>query len=638
MSDAVWKSAFVAFLFALHPVNVDSVAWIAERKNLMSTFFWLLTMLTYTYYVRKQHILRYLLTILFFIFGLLSKPMLVTLPCVLLLLDCWPLKRIRFNFSEETSSFKNTILSTFRKQKSIIYKCILEKVPFFIISLVSIYISFMSLNTIGARETTHFVPMNLRIANALVSYLKYMHKMFWPHDLTFFYPYPEFIPLWQVIGSIMLIILILLLSFKFLFRAPYFIVGWLWYLGTLVPVSGIIQGGLWPEIAERWAYVPFIGLYIIIAWGIPDIISRYRYKKTFLSATATIVLMMLIIITWRQTGYWKDDISLFSHSIKVNSKNFVGHTNLGQTYAERGEYKEAIYYFKEALKIHHNDGIVLNNLGRIYNELGQQENSAYYYFEAIRYNPRDVKANFELGRIYTDKGDLDRAIKHFSRVISLDSDSVIAHYNIGVILAKKGEVDNAIEYFSKALELNPDDAEIRCSFGIILMNQGKVNEAIKHFRYALHLDPNIGKAQEYLTRALNLTKKLDKDIEILEQRRLSEPDNPSLLQKLAVLYSYRGENEQSLNILYRLVKIQPDNPDGYYNIACIHAKEGKVDESIKWLKISIEKGFDNVELLTTDKDLKNIRNTDYFEKFIQDKALGSRYPSLPPASSDKLSP
>jgi hypothetical protein len=249
MSNAFWRSAFVALLFALHPVNVDSVAWIAERKNVLSTFFWLLTMLAYTYYVNKPHVLRYLLVIFIFILGLLSKPMLMILPCVLLLIDYWPLGRIRFEFSEETSSREKNILDIFREQKSIFYKLILEKIPFFVLSFISIYISFISLKTIGARESAHLVPMSLRVANALVSYLKYMYKMVWPHDLTYFYPYPKIVPFWHVAVSIFVLVAITIVAFRMLRKHSYFAVGWLWYLGTLVPVIGIVQGGLWPSIA-----------------------------------------------------------------------------------------------------------------------------------------------------------------------------------------------------------------------------------------------------------------------------------------------------------------------------------------------------------------------------------------------------
>jgi protein O-mannosyl-transferase len=619
MTGSSWRSAFVAALFALHPINVDSVAWVAERKNLLSTFFWILTMLAYLHYTKKSNISRYIILVAVFILGLLSKPMLVTLPFVLLLLDYWPLRRISLIFPEQIKIKKKDIRAklNFQYQGVPIQRLILEKVPLLIFSLISMGISSLSLSRAGVIVAAGEVPIGLRFENAIVSYMKYMWKMIWPSNLTVFYPYPESIPLWQIIVAPMLIILISFLALKFIFRAPYFIVGWLWFLGTLVPVSGLMQGGLWPEIAERWAYVPLIGLFIIIGWGIPDVIHGWQHRRVVLAASPIILLLILMMISWRQVGFWKDNVSLFSHALEVNNENFVAYSNLAAAYANQGKKEKAIYFYKEALRINTNDLIALNSLGGLYNEIGQKDKAIFYYSEAVRYKPNDKKANFELGTILFNSGNLDRAYQQFSHVVSLDPNFALAYYNLGVISAKKGNNNKSVEYLLHALKLNPNDIETHLSAGIVLMNLGRVNDAIYHFKEALRIDPKSSKAQGYLSKASNYTKKANGDIYKLEQRKLKEPGNSELLHELAVLYSFTGDYAKALDVLYTLIKIQPDNPDGYYNIACIYAKEEKINESMEWLNKSIDKGFNNWDLLQKDKDLDNLRTTQYYKDLIE---------------------
>lgn len=597
MTGTLWRSAFVAALFALHPINVDSVAWLAERKNLLSTFFWLLAMIIYFYYVKKPNIPKYILLVSVFILGLLSKPMLVTLPFVFVLLDFWPLKRFQIIPTKAIEKKTEGISEHFKYQGESITRLILEKVPLVILSVITIVISSLSISHGGSSITAEMVPMGLRIENATASYILYMWKMIWPHNLTFYYPYPHYVPLWQVAGSLIILLMISLFAVRFMFRAQYFIVGWLWFIGTLIPVSGIMQGGLWPLIAERWAYVPFIGLFIMIAWGLPDLISGWRYKRETLSASAAIVLLILMAITWKQVGHWKDDWSLFPYGIKVNSENFIAYANLGKAYAKQEEYEESIYYYEEALRLSPNSLPGLKDLGMVYINLGQQEKALYYYAEAVHHYPKDIAANFKLGEVYETMGDMDNAIKQFSQVINLDPSIAMAYYNIGVISAKKGEVDKAIQYFSRALRVNP-------------------NNAPQHFKQALRINPDPYKARMFLTQVLDYTKKMDEMIERLEQKRLKEPENPDVLHKLAVLYSLCGENGKALNMLFAFVKVQPDNPDGYYNIACIYARQNNINESIRWLQESFAKGFNDVELLAADNDLENIRGTEYYRKLM----------------------
>jgi len=610
MTGSVWKSAFVASLFALHPVNVDSVAWIAERKNLLSTTFWMLTLIAYFFYTKKPGLIRYLLIVTAFCLGCLAKPMLMTLPFVLLLLDYWPLGRIQLPQLHE----EKTKWSSFFHDAS---RLVLEKIPLMILSFLFVYATMLSLKISKTIMASDLTPMGLKIKNAIVSYPIYLGKMVWPKDLSIFYPFPDAIPLWQVMGSIAVLLLITALALIKYRKYPYGIVGWLWFLGTLVPVIGIVQAGLWPAIGERWAYIPYVGLFITVAWGVPDLLARVQQRKVVMAAGAAIILTVLASRTWFQIGYWKDDFTLFSHCIELNADNYVAHVNLAVAYAQQKKTEEAVHHFTEALRIHPNDVLALDGLGRLYNELGQWDTSIQFYSEEVRYNPKDVKANYDLGSVYAAKGDIERAIRQFSSVISLDPRYAPAYLNLGVLSARKGEVNKAREYLSIALKLNPDDAESHCSLGVVLMNQGEVDGAIAHFKEALRIDPSSPAARNYLVAASSYSKKMDEDLAMLEQKRLKEPDNPKLLEKLAVIYSSRGENAKALEALYKLIELQPGNPDGYYNIACVYAKQGKVDESLEWLHKAISRGFKDWNLLQKDKDLDNLRNTRSYKDLIE---------------------
>jgi protein O-mannosyl-transferase len=617
MTGSHWRSAFAAALFALHPVNVDTVAWVAERKNVLSTFFWMLTMLTYFYYLENPRLTKYFLMLFLFILGLLSKPMLVTLPFVLLLMDYWPLKRIRFDYIQQDKKKKGAG-PQFSYQGVAVSRLIAEKIPLLVFSIGAIVVASLSIRWGGFNVGVAYVPMGLRIENAIVSYVLYLWKMICPINLSFYYPYPKSIPFWEVAGAGALLIGISVVALRLIFRAPYLFVGWLWFLGTLVPVSGIMQGGLWPEIAERWAYVPYIGLFITVSWGIHDIVHGRRYEKETLSVAASAVLLTLMVLTWRQAGYWLNDMTLYTHALKANPENFVAHANIGNVYVAKKKYDQAADHFKAALRLNYNDVLLLDNLGNLYYETGDKEKSINYYSEALRYVPDDLKANFRLGIIFSELGEIDKAISRFSHLIKIDPEYPDGYYNLGVVLAKKGDKEKAKEYLLTAIKIKPQDAESHYSLGIILMNQGKVNDAIYHFSQAVKIDPKHKEARNSLNMALTIKNKIGEDIASkLEQQRLKEPNNPELLQKLAVVYSMRGNNAKALDLLKRFVKLKPDDPNGYYNIACIYSKERKVDDAAKWLTESIDKGFKDWTLLKKDQDLANLRTTAFYKDLIK---------------------
>jgi len=611
MTGSVWRSAFVASLFAFHPVNVDSVAWISERKNLLSSFFWMLTMIAYWFYARKQNMGSYLLVVVAFCLGLLAKPMLITLPFVLLLLDYWPLGRIGFPSGNEGK----TDWTSFSHNA---FRLVLEKIPLLILSIVFIYFTMLSLQSSHTIEASNLVSMDLKIKNAVVSYFLYLWKLVWPMNLSIFYPYPDYVPIWQVIGSSVLLLLISAAALLKYREYPYFVIGWLWFLGTLVPVLGIVQAGLWPAIGERWAYIPYIGLFITITWGFPDLLSRFGLDKKVLPVAAGVILVLCSGLTWNQIGCWKDDFTLFSKALAGNPENYVAHVNVAVAYAKIDNYEQALYHFGEAVRIHKTDTVALDGLGHVYGKIGQYDKSIQYYLEELRYAPRKPQIYNDLGTIYLAKGDLNDAFVQYLKVISLNPGNAPAYYSLGIIAAKRGDLEEAVEYLSTAIRLNPNDTQSHCILGVVLMNLGKVHEAVAHFQEALNIDPGSSEAHNYLNSAKDFLQKAGKG-NALEQKSMSKPDNPESLKRLAALYSTRGENEKALDVLYSLVKIQPENPDGYYNVACVLAKDRKVSESIEWLKKSVDKGFRSWDLLKKDPDLQNLRNTEYYRELVKGK-------------------
>ena len=385
MTGALWKSGFVAAMFALHPLNVESVVWIAERKNVLSTLFWLMTMWAYIHYAEKPTVKRYGLVFLFFTLGLMSKPMLVTLPFVLLLLDYWPLRRLKFEQERggnETSE-KNTA------RRSEVFRLVLEKIPLFLLSVV-----FSIINFIAATKSLQAfsVPLKERIIHSLITYLAYLQKMFWPSKLSYFYPYPEnALSVTQGIFCGMVLVGITFISIKLIRKAPYFAVGWFWYLGTLVPVIGIFVQAGWQAMADRYAYVPLIGIFIIVAWGLPELMAKWRHKKKVLSISAGILIPTLMVMTWTQVGHWKNSITIFKHTIRVTDKTYPtfaqAHNSLGFALVAEGKNEEAISHYKIAIKINPDFAEAYSNLGAVLFNAKMTEEAIDYFKEAIRIRP-----------------------------------------------------------------------------------------------------------------------------------------------------------------------------------------------------------------------------------------------------------
>jgi len=373
MTGALWQSGFVAAMFAFHPLNVESVAWVAERKNVLSTLFWLLTMWAYIHYAAKPTIKRYGLVFLFFTLGLMSKVMLVTLPFALLLLDYWPLRRLKFEQERggnETSE-KNTA------RRSEVFRLVLEKIPLFLLTTGLSIVTFIAEKSFGGMNYMENRTFSTRLANAMVSYLEYFEKMIWPEKLAVFYPHPgNTLAVWKGLLCGMALVGITIISIRLIRKALYFAVGWFWYLGTLVPVIGIVQVG-GQAMADRYAYIPLIGIFIIVAWGVPELISKWRYKEKVLSISVGIIIFTLLITTWKQVSHWKNSITIFKHAIRVTDKkypNFASiHYNLGIALVAEGKNEEAISHYKMAIKINPDFALAQKNLETVLRSMEMQD-------------------------------------------------------------------------------------------------------------------------------------------------------------------------------------------------------------------------------------------------------------------------
>lgn len=501
MTGAFWRSIFVSALFALHPLHVESVAWVTERKDVLSTFFWMLVMLTYAVYVKKGGASRYLLVLFFFTLGLMSKPMLVTLPFVLLLLDYWPLGRFQFSgLKSSTAKSKNTDYGL------TIYRLFLEKIPFFILLAISSTATFLAELYAESVVFSKTFPLNTRIFNALIAYISYLGKMIWPHHLGVFYPYPDRLPIWKVLGAAFLLIFISLLVIRELKRLPYLFVGWFWYLGTLVPVIGFIQTGS-QSMADRYTYIPLIGVFIIIAWGIPDLLKGWRYQRIILSISSGIILLLLTIFTWFQASHWQNSITLFKHTLKVTTHNNIAHNNLGTALAKEGRLKEAAYHFREALKGKPDFFEAHYNLGTALALKGKPEEAVYHLREALKGQSGLPDIHNKLGKLLTRQRKFNEAIYHFRKALEIKPDFVDVHNNLGIALGRLGKLEETIYHFREALRIKPNDAKAHNNLGVTLGLQGKIEEAIYHFRKALEIKPDFTDAENNLRKALSLKKK-----------------------------------------------------------------------------------------------------------------------------------
>ncbi|MGD0552365.1 MAG: tetratricopeptide repeat protein [Sedimentisphaerales bacterium] len=552
MTSALWPSAFVAAAFALHPMHVESVVWIAERKDVLSTLFLLLTLAAYVSYVRRRGLVRYVLTVLLFASGLLAKPMLVTLPFLLLLLDYWPLNRFGSQ-PAKTSGRQPRKLTPIHDGRAILYRIIIEKIPFFVLSAVSSVITFLTQQARGGILDIKSLPLKERVDNVFLSYAAYMGKMFWPENLAVFYPFdPDSFPLWQVVLCALLLVGVSFLVFRIWHTRKYLLVGWLWFVGTLIPVIGLVQF-TGSSYADRFTYIPYIGLFTMIVWGLPELLSKWLYRKIALGIAAAMVLTAMGMGTYRQVGYWKNSSTLFTHALEATKNNYLAHNNLGVTYYKLGRYQDAIESYKQAIRINPDYADAHNNLGVAYGDLGRYQDAIEAYKRAIRINPDYADAHCNLGSAYDKLGRNQDAIESYKQAIRIKPDYADAHYNLGAVYSKLGRWQDAIEAYKQAIRIKPNLAEAYCNLGFTYSNLGRYQEEIESYRQAIRIKPDYADAHYNLGVVYGSLGRYQDAVEALKQAIRIKPNWTEAHYNLGVTYLITGNKESALEE-YKILK------------------------------------------------------------------------------------
>jgi tetratricopeptide (TPR) repeat protein len=587
MTGALWQSAFVATIFALHPLHVESVAWVAERKDVLSTLFWMLTLGAYGYYVKRPGYRRYLLVIVCFILGLMSKPMLVTIPFVLLLLDFWPLGRLQpaKHAGPDSRNASHPEDPTRKKRKAanssavkavdreewlmyplrwtVIRPLLLEKVPLLTLAVLSSIITIISQQR--AMASLMELSVDARIANALVSYVKYIGKMIWPLDLAVFYPNPYVQPWWSVLGAVLILSAATVLFIWKSKRFPYLSVGWLWYLGTLVPVIGLVQVGS-QAMADRYSYVPLIGIFIMIAWGVPDFLKNWGHRKTVLGVLSGIAILACAVVTWAQVQLWRDSITLFSHTLKVTTGNYFIHNNMGIALSDQRKFEDAFVHYKAALLINPKYVKAWENLGIYYEESGRNAEAIEAYEQARRLDPNDAKTWNSLGSAYGKSGQTAKALETLRQALRIDPAYDEAWNNLGNAYGGNGETAKAIEAFQQALRFNPKYAKAWNNLGIAYEESGQSVKAIEAFRQSLRISREHANVWSNLAVAY---RKHGQTAEAIEAYRQALSINPKYVKAwfgLGVAYGESGQRGQVKDVYERLRAIDPTMADEFSRI------------------------------------------------------------------------
>ena len=537
MTGAPWRSAAVAALFALHPLHVESVAWAAERKDVLSTLFWMLTLWLYFRYVKHPGVRRYWLLCLCYAAGLLAKQMAVTLPFVLLLLDYWPLGRfspqsavlpaasiphpVSISEGKTGKHGKGPISNGDRMvphppaaadggkeenlPRRIDWSCIgpliREKLPLFALAAGASVLIYLVQAQTGIVKSAVEYPLSARLGNALVSYIAYLIKALFPLHLAVFYPHPgTALPLWQAISALLLIVAITALAVRS--QKPYLAVGWLWYLGTLVPVIGLVQVGI-QGMADRYTYVPLIGVFIMTAWGIPDLAAGWRSRQAALIGIAAAGLAALAILTWFQAGTWRNNIALYSHATKVTAGNDWAEYNLGLSLLKDEERdEEALSHFREAIRLRPGYADAYLNIGAIQAKRGHLDDAAANFSRALELKPAHPEALRNLSVALLQLGRLDEAALRIEAFRQIRPDDPEVLFLAGLLQAKRGNPSEAETAYGQAIRLKPDYAEAHNHLGILLARQGRIEAAIGHFREALRIRPDYREANRNLETAL----------------------------------------------------------------------------------------------------------------------------------------
>ena len=532
MTAALWPSAFVAALFALHPLHVESVAWVAERKDVLSGFFWMLTMAAYVRYAEQPSFKKYLLVFLAFVMGLMAKPMLVTLPFVLLLLDYWPLGRLRFQEDKEIKTCY---------QIASLRQLITEKIPLFALAAVSSIISFIIQQREGATTMLGTLSLSSRIANALVSYVTYIVKMIYPTQLAVLYPrLADGLPIWKPLICFVVLATVTISVIYTARKRRYLLVGWLWYLGTLVPVIGLVQLGL-HAMADRFSYLPSIGIFIMIAWGAAELVAKRPNTRRTVSIAGYAALIILLACTQAQLRHWRNSLTMSVRALAVTENNYVMENTYGAALLNLGQFEQALVQFNNALEI----------------------------------EPRYWPARKHIGMAYLRMGRIDDAIEPFKEVLQIENNLPEVHYNLGAIYFRQGRLDLAVEHCSETLRLIPNHFKARLGLAHIFTEQGKLPQAVEHYYKILEFMPNQVNTMNSLARILAVSddETVRKPTEAVELARkacqLTGFNQPDLLDTLAMAYAAAGDFPQAIEFAEEAIRL------------CENTKKNELAEEIK---------------------------------------------------------
>lgn len=488
MTGAFWRSFFVAALFAWHPLHVESVAWISERKDVLSAFFFFLMIMAYGKYVKSKDTVNrapafYLLSLFLFALGLMAKPMLVTAPFVLFLLDYWPLGR----FSGKA-----------------VKPLVIEKMPFFLLTVFSCFMTLLSQQDALANAQRY--PLFIRLVNAVISYFEYFQKTFWPHPLAFFYPYSikiDWVNFAVSVSILTALSIFLLMRSK---RNPWGITGWFWYLGMLVPVIGIVQVGQ-QAMGDRYTYLPQIGIFMVLAWGGHAFFEKYKIRRLCTGVLAAALLAACLVLSRGQIAYWKTSIILYSRALQLIPNNYIAHNNLGLTLASEGKFRETMTDFIRPVTSNPEYTKAYQTLGYDVEEIKNQEAAIQRYFKAIELNPKDADAYYNLGVLFAQRKKTIQAIFYYLEALRLNPEDSDAHNNVGNIFMRQNKLTEAIYHFSEAVRIHPDYDKVWYNLGEAYKGQGTFSKAIQHYQRAIVINPDYARAYSGMADVFTLQKK-----------------------------------------------------------------------------------------------------------------------------------
>ena len=564
----LWPSALVAALFAIHPMHVESVAWISERKDVNSMGFLVLCLWSYAWYRQHPNRSRYLVVVLLFLAGLLSKPTVVSLPFLLLLLDYWPLGQVDRTAPLGVMARKMVRLTW-------------EKIPLFLISGLFCVAVFI-LEELVVKKLVFLnidsVPFVERCANAVVVYVLYLAKTVWPSGLAAFYPYPPMRPLWQVAGAAAILAAITLFSFRQARRRPYLIVGWLWYVGTLVPVIGLVQAGNFSR-SDRFTYIPLIGVFIMIAWGLADLVAAWRIPKRAVAAVSGVVIVALGVCATVQVGYWKNSETLFNRAIAVGQESSLAYNNLGQVYLDQKRFDKAKPLLMKAHELAPNNVNAINNLGMLALEQGRNDEAMEWLAKGLELDRSNVRAFNRLGKIALDQGDYARAKPLLEKALALAPVNVDVLNNLGLLALNQRQYEEADVYLKRALELLPKNINAFNNMGLLALNQAHYDEARTYLTKVLDLEPgNVNALNNLGVLAMNQNRS-DEAEAWLKKALGFAPGNVNALNNLGLLAMGQGRHDEARDYLNKVLVLNPGHVSALYNLGVIAMDQKRYDEA-----------------------------------------------------------